>query len=91
MSDGRGQLAAKIVDVGISFESWPMTKARGPATIERIPWSGGLLCLWNDHTGWHNHPPDPRRSPLSMTISNDEGATWAPSRVLDGKWTGSYC
>ena len=68
-----------------------LASPRSPATIERIPWSGGLLCLWNDHTGWHNHPPDPRRSPLAMTISNDEGASWAPSRVLDGEWKGSYC
>jgi len=68
-----------------------LASPRSPATIERIPWTGGLLCVWNDHTGWHNHPPAPRRSPLAMKISNDEGKTWTKSRVLGGHPNGSYC
>ena len=62
-----------------------------PATIERIPWTGDLICVWNDHTGWHNHPPGSQRSPLAMTISKDDGLTWTKSRILDGQRKASYC
>jgi sialidase-1 len=63
----------------------------GPATIERIPWTGGLLCVWIDHTGWHNHPGSQQRTPLALKISQDEGKTWTKSRVLEGDPRGSFC
>jgi hypothetical protein len=61
-----------------------------PATIERIPWSGNLLCVWNDHSGHHDYPPG-KRTPLCMAISKDEGQTWSRSRVIESDPDGWYC
>ena len=61
-----------------------------PATIERSPWTGDLICVWNDHSGRHVYPPG-KRSPLCLAVSRDDGATWEPSRVIEGDPTGWYC
>ena len=61
-----------------------------PATIERIPWSGDLLSVWNDHSGAHPFPAG-RRTPLCMAISRDEGQTWSKSWVIEGDPDGWYC
>ncbi|MBN1492185.1 MAG: exo-alpha-sialidase [Phycisphaerae bacterium] len=61
-----------------------------PATIERIPWTGDLLCVWNDHSGRHVYPKG-KRSPLCVAISRDDGQTWTPSRVIEGDPEGWYC
>ena len=61
-----------------------------PATIERIPWNGRLLAVWNDHSGWHNFPPG-KRTPLCLATSSDEGDSWSKSRVLEGDPDGWYC
>jgi hypothetical protein len=68
-----------------------LASPNGPATIERIPWTGGLLCVWVDHTGWHDYPRSQQRTPLALKISNDEGKTWTKSRVLEGDPRGSFC
>lgn len=61
-----------------------------PATIERNPWTGELICVWNDHSGRHVFPAG-KRSPLCLAVSRDEGATWGPSRVIEGDPQGWYC
>jgi sialidase-1 len=61
-----------------------------PASIERIPWTGDLICVWNDHSGWHVHPPK-WRTPLCVAISRDDGRSWSPSRVIEGHPEGWYC
>jgi hypothetical protein len=61
-----------------------------PASIERIPWTGDLLCVWNDHSGIHRHPAG-RRTPLCLAISQDEGRTWSRSRIIEGNPDGWYC
>jgi len=61
-----------------------------PASIKRIPWTGDLLCVWNDHSGIHSFPAD-RRTPLCLAISEDEGKTWSKSRVLENDPDGWYC
>ena len=61
-----------------------------PATIERIPWTGDLLCVWNDHSGAHPYPTG-RRTPLCLAVSKDEGATWSKSQILEGNPDGWYC
>lgn len=61
-----------------------------PATIERIPWSGELVCVWNDHSGWHVFPPG-KRTPLCLATSRNDGVSWGPSRVLEGDPLGWYC
>ena len=61
-----------------------------PASIERIGWTGDLLCVWNDHSGTHKYPAN-RRTPLCLAISRDEGKTWSESRILEGNPDGWYC
>lgn len=61
-----------------------------PASIKRIPWTGDLLCLWNDHSGVHTYPAG-RRTPLCLAISKDEGKTWNRSRIIEENPDGWYC
>lgn len=61
-----------------------------PATIERIPGSGELLCVWNDHSGVHPYPPG-KRTPHCVAVSHDEGKTWSRSRVIEPDPDGWYC
>jgi predicted neuraminidase len=61
-----------------------------PATIERIPWTGDLVCVWNDHSGTHLFPPD-KRTPLCISISKDDGRTWSRSRIIEGDSDGWFC
>ena len=61
-----------------------------PATIERIPWTGDLLCVWNDHSGVHPYPKG-RRTPLCLAVSKDEGTTWSTSHILENNPDGWYC
>lgn len=61
-----------------------------PTTIERVPWSGDLLCVWNDHSGRHPFRRG-RRSPLTVAISRDDGRTWEPSRAIERNYRGWYC
>ncbi len=61
-----------------------------PASLERIPWTGDLVCIWNDHSGLHPFPRG-RRTPLCMAISKDDGATWSPSQIIEDNPDGWYC
>ena len=61
-----------------------------PATIKRIPWTGELVCVWNDHSGAHPYPAG-RRTPLCLALSQDEGKTWGRSQILEDNPDGSYC
>jgi photosystem II stability/assembly factor-like uncharacterized protein len=61
-----------------------------PASIERIPWTGDLVCVWNDHSGRHPYPQG-RRTPLCLAISKDEGDSWSESRVIEANPDGWYC
>lgn len=61
-----------------------------PATIERIPSTGDLLLVWNDHKGIS---PDlsNKRTPLAASLSRDEGLTWGPSRIIEDAPHGWFC
>jgi predicted neuraminidase len=61
-----------------------------PATIERAPWTGDLLCVWNDHSGAHPFPAG-RRTPLCIAISKNDGKTWNKSRVIEANPDGWFC
>lgn len=71
-------------------EPSPLASPLSPATIERIPWTGDLLCVWNDHSGVHPYPAG-RRTPLCLTISKDEGKTWGRSQIIEDNPDGWYC
>jgi neutral ceramidase len=61
-----------------------------PASIERIPATGDLMLVWNNHA---DLPLEQRklRTPLSVAISRDEGTTWQRARNLDDDPKGWFC
>ena len=63
---------------------------KSPASIERIPSTGELLMVWNDHS---MIPPElqGKRTPLCVGISDDEGRTWHKVLTLEDAADGRYC
>ena len=61
-----------------------------PASIERIPGTGDLLLVWNNH---ENIDPSLRgkRTPLNVAISRDEGKSWENVKTLEDDPHGWYC
>ena len=61
-----------------------------PASIERIPGSGELFLVWNNHANI-----DPalkgRRTPMTIAVSRDEGKTWENVRNIAWRPHGWYC
>lgn len=72
------------------LEPSQMVSPISPATIERIPSTGDLLLIWNDHS---NIPDSLRgkRTPLSSAISKDDGKTWTHVKTLEDNPHGWYC
>jgi len=81
---------------GDGGESWSKAKPSNlisplsPASIKRIPWTGDLISVWNDHSGIHRYPAD-RRTPLCAAVSRDDGNSWSKSRIIEGNPDGWYC
>jgi len=61
-----------------------------PASIERIPSTGHLLCVWNDHRDV-DAAHKGKRTPLRIAVSRDEGTTWTLVRTLEDDPGGWYC
>lgn len=61
-----------------------------PATVERIPDSGALLLLWNNHDGIAPTLQG-KRTPLTAATSTDEGTTWTIVENLEDDPNGWYC
>lgn len=61
-----------------------------PASVKRIPKTGDLLLVWNDHARI-----DParkgKRTPFTVAVSRDEGATWEKVKTLEDDPDGWYC
>ncbi|MFH1569948.1 MAG: sialidase family protein, partial [Gemmatimonadota bacterium] len=93
LRDGRLRLWTRT-DLGCQYESisadggdtWspaapgPLASPVSPASIRRLPWTGDLFAVWNDHSGRHPFPAG-RRTPLCVATSADEGRSWRPSKV----------
>lgn len=67
-----------------------------PASVERIPSTGDLLMVWNDHSAVDesfqaNDSSGGKRTPLSVAVSRDEGRTWTRKRDLLDDPDGWYC
>ena len=58
--------------------------------IKRLPSTGDLLLVWNDHAQIPANLRD-RRVPLSTAISKDDGKTWQHVKALEGNPLGWYC
>jgi lysophospholipase L1-like esterase len=62
--------------------------------IERIPKTGDLLLVWNNHAGIATNAQSPyygKRTPYNTAISRDEGKTWEHIRTLEDDPNGWYC
>ncbi|RCS41111.1 exo-alpha-sialidase [Bremerella cremea] len=103
LTDGRLMMWIRT-DAGSQFvtyssdrgETWSqlepsnMLSPLSPATIERIPSTGDLLLIWNDHS---NIPTTlkGKRTPLRSAISQDDGKTWTHVKTLEDNPNGWYC
>ncbi|MFO0905591.1 MAG: exo-alpha-sialidase [Pirellulales bacterium] len=84
--------AASSSDGGDTWSApqpWGVRSPEAPASLRRIPATGQWLLIWNDvydpqagHGG--------ARRPLSYAVSDDEGRTWSPPRVLENDPNHSY-
>lgn len=61
-----------------------------PATMRRIPQTGDILVVYNDHSQISPELAG-KRTPLVTRISRDEGQSWENPRVLEDDPGGWYC
>ena len=104
LKDGRVMMFIRT-DAGCQYLSWsgdggdtwsdpaPSDVFKGPlapASVKRLPKTGDLLAVWNDH---RNIPAclSSRRVPLSVAVSKDEGKTWRHIQALEGNSKGWFC
>lgn len=66
-----------------------------PMSIKRIPQTGHLLAVWNDHSGRFKLPkPTPSswgRTPLVCAISANDGRSWQHHRILEKSPDHGFC
>lgn len=92
-TNGGSQFVAFSEDGGASFSDLKpsnIISPVSPASIERIPATGDLLMVWNNHQGIS---PELRgkRTPLTIAVSKDEGKTWEHVQNIETKPQGWYC
>ena len=61
-----------------------------PASIERIPKTGDLILVWNNHEDIDDARRG-KRTPLCVAVSSDEGETWQKVKTLEDNPHGWYC
>jgi sialidase-1 len=61
-----------------------------PATLRRLPRTGELIMIWNDHSGEFARLGE-KRTPLATAISRDEGKTWTSRKILEDDPDGWFC
>jgi sialidase-1 len=61
-----------------------------PASCKRLPSTGDLLVVYNDHSDI-GEEYEGKRTPLVTRISQDEGQTWIRPRTLEDDPGGWYC
>ena len=61
-----------------------------PASVERIPSTGDLLLVWNNHDRVAKELRG-KRTPFNAAISRDEGKTWSNVKTLEDNPHGWYC
>ncbi len=90
--------ASRSVDGGDHWttpEATDLLAPMSPATVLRLPETGDLLLLLNDHSEKgleHARAQPPRRTPLTAAISKDGGFTWSQKRLtLENDPEAGYC
>ncbi|QDT24988.1 Sialidase precursor [Gimesia panareensis] len=92
-TNGGSQYVAISKDGGKTFSTLKpsnIISPVSPASIERIPSTGDLLLVWNNH---QDIRPELRgkRTPLTVAISKDEGQTWQQIQNVEDNPNGWYC
>jgi sialidase-1 len=91
------QFSSRSEDAG---QTWSVPSAteifspESPATVRRIPATGDLLLIWNDHSGKpesYRRSRPPIRTPLSVAISRDGGRTWQNNKIIEGDPDSGFC
>jgi len=77
-------------DTWSEFQASNIVSPLSPATIERIPKTGDLLLVWNNHDQVAAKYRG-RRTPYNVAISRDEGKTWERIKTLEDDPNGWYC
>ncbi len=95
-SNGGFAYAARSEDRGDHWSPFqvlcPTPMACGPATIKRIPHSNRLVMLHNDRSQVpFGDPTFQWRTPLAVSVSDDEGQTWQPHEPLLADPAHNYC
>lgn len=72
------------------FKPSNMISPQSPATIERIPKTGDLLLVWNNHEGVDAEYRG-KRTPLNVAVSRDEGDSWEHVKTIEDDLNGWYC
>lgn len=92
-SSGGVQHKSYSKDLGQTWSTVEPTNIKSPispATIERIPSTGDLLMVWNNNDGG-NPEIKGKRTPLSIAVSKDDGASWQYTKNLETDADGWYC
>ena len=92
-TDQGSQFRSYSEDVGDTWsEATPtdLLSPLSPASLNRIPKTGDLLLVWNDHANV-DAAHKGKRTPLSAAVSRDEGKTWGKSKTLYDNPRGWYC
>jgi sialidase-1 len=92
-TDAGSQYLAFSADEGLSWSSLrpsEIISPLSPASIKRIPSTGDLLLVWNNHAEISSELAG-KRTPLTLAVSADEGAHWGRHRDLEDEPNGWYC
>lgn len=92
-TDAGFQYKSESVDAGKTWSPFVPTilaSPRSPASIKRVPATGDLVAVWNDHS-FVDLDDRKNRTPLSFAFSSDEGASWTRPIPLENDPSGWYC
>lgn len=92
-TDQGTQFASSSDDGGDTWSEAKPTDLRSPlspASVKRIPSTGDLLLVWNDHAD-ADAARKGLRTPLTVAVSRDDGKTWDHRKTLYDDPAGWYC
>jgi len=92
-TDLGSQFRSTSVDGGVTWavaEPSNIVSPLSPASVARIPSTGDLLLVWNDHENVDEKRKG-KRTPFTVAISKDDGKTWENRKTLDDDPEGWYC